>query len=76
MGDRAVREYVKNCWKNLPYQEKDKAERDANFTNKAGANLTRHVFRPHYFNQRTWDSLDVYWDSDLFKERSLWAKNA
>ncbi|KAK1355876.1 hypothetical protein POM88_049132 [Heracleum sosnowskyi] len=76
-GDRAVREYVKRNWKSLPYQEKARAERDASDARRGGlTTATRHTFRPHYFSQRTWDSLNRYWESDLFKERSIKAKKA
>ncbi|KAK1372140.1 hypothetical protein POM88_038232 [Heracleum sosnowskyi] len=77
VGDRAVREYVKRNWKSLPYQEKARAERDASDARRGGlTTATRHTFRPHYFSQRTWDSLNRYWESDLFKERSIKAKKA
>ncbi|KAK1388918.1 hypothetical protein POM88_017096 [Heracleum sosnowskyi] len=77
VGDRAVREYVKRTWKSLPYQEKARAERDASDARRGGlTTATRHTFRPHYFSQRTWDSLNRYWESDLFKERSIKAKKS
>lgn len=77
VGDRAVREYLKKNWKSLPYQEKARAERDAGDARRGGSTTaTRHTFRPHYFSQRTWDSLNKYWESDLFKERSIKSKEA
>ncbi|KAK1372815.1 hypothetical protein POM88_029008 [Heracleum sosnowskyi] len=77
VGDRAVKEYVKRNWKSLPYQEKARAERDASAARRGGSTTaTRHTFRPHYFSQRTWDSLNTYWESDLFKERSIKSKKA
>ncbi|XP_074336577.1 uncharacterized protein LOC141673733 [Apium graveolens] len=76
-GDRAVKEYLKKNWKSLPYQEKTRAERDANDARNGGSTTaTRRSFRPHYFSPRTWDSLNEYWDSDLFKKRSIKSKNA
>lgn len=33
VADRAVREFVKRSWKSLPYQEKDRADREAEFAN-------------------------------------------
>lgn len=76
MGDRAVREYLKRSWKSLPYQEKDRAERDAELANKIEPKYTRLNFRPHYFTPSTWDSLNEYWESPLFKGRSVNAKKA
>ncbi|KAK1397834.1 hypothetical protein POM88_007697 [Heracleum sosnowskyi] len=75
-GDRAVKEHMKVNWSNLPYLEKRRADRDASAKRKAGYKATRLTCRPHYFNQRTWDSLNTYWESDLFKKRSRIGKNA
>ncbi|KAK1351982.1 hypothetical protein POM88_053696 [Heracleum sosnowskyi] len=75
-GDRAVKEHMKVNLSNLPYLEKRRADRDASAKRKAGYKATRRTYRPHYFNQRTWDSLNTYWESDLFKKRSRIGKNA
>ncbi|XP_063938640.1 uncharacterized protein LOC108199149 isoform X1 [Daucus carota subsp. sativus] len=76
-GDRAVKEFVKKNWKNLPYQEKKRAEQSAVYARRGGLKTaTRRSFRPRYFSQRIWDNLNSYWGSDLFKKRSDNAKKA
>ncbi|KAK1393796.1 hypothetical protein POM88_012852 [Heracleum sosnowskyi] len=75
-GDRAVKEHMKVNWSNLPYLENRRADRDASAKRKPGYKATRLTCMPHYFNQRTWDSLNTYWKSDLFKKRSRIGKNA
>ncbi|KAK1361606.1 hypothetical protein POM88_046080 [Heracleum sosnowskyi] len=76
VGDRAVKEFLKRSWKSLPYQEKDRAERDEKLANKIEPKYTRLNFRPHYFSPGTWESLNKYWESDLFKGRSINGKKA
>ncbi|KAK1392083.1 hypothetical protein POM88_011139 [Heracleum sosnowskyi] len=76
VGDRAVKEFLKRSWKSLPYQEKDRAERDAKLASKIEPKYTRLNFRPHYFSPGTWESLNKYWESDLFKGRSINGKKA
>lgn len=68
---------MKKNWKNLPYQEKKRAEQSAVYARRGGLKTaTRRSFRPRYFSQRIWDNLNSYWGSDLFKKRSDNAKKA
>ena len=64
-------------WKSLPYEEKSRADESAADARNGGLKTaTRRDFKPHYFNQRTWDKLNNYWESEEFKIRSENGKEA
>lgn len=64
-------------WKSIPYEEKSRADLSAENARKGGLkSATRRDFKPHYFNKRTWDKLNKYWESEEFQIKSKNAKEA
>ncbi|KAK1383132.1 hypothetical protein POM88_020867 [Heracleum sosnowskyi] len=70
-GDYGVREHLRRNFKHLLNPERKRADAQVKLAKEKGrTKVTRLNFKPRYFSICVWESLNKYWNSDVFEKRS------